>query len=156
MRLRALFAVYPDAKVVMTHRHPSRIVPSTASLVSSMRSLYSDHEDTTRTGREHFCVWALYYGRFLRDRRELDCEEQIVDILFDDFAQDQMSVVDSIYARFGWELHPGDRARMEAFVRDEHRGKHGTHEYSLEQIGVTPAEIEREYAEYLDFLESLR
>ena len=156
MRLRALFAVYPDAKVVMTHRHPSRIVPSTASLVSSMRSLYSDHEDTIRTGREHFCVWAVYYARFLRDRRELDCEEQIVDILFDDFAEDQMSVVDSIYARFGWELHPEDRARMEAFVRGERRGKHGPHEYSLEQIGVTPAEIEREYAEYLDFLDSLR
>ena len=155
MRLRALFSVYPDAKVVMTHRHPSRIVPSTASLVSSMRSFYSDHEDTTRTGHEHFHVWSLYFARFLRDRRELDREDQIVDILFDDFAEDQMGVVDSIYARFGWELHPRDRAAMEAFVRDERRGKHGTHEYSLEQIGVTPAEIECEYAAYLDFLESL-
>ena len=156
MRLRALFAVYPDAKVIMTHRHPSRIVPSTASLVSSMRSLYSDHEDAKRTGQEHFRIWSLYFARFLRDRRELDCEEQIVDILFDHFADDQMGVVDSIYARFGWELHAQDRARMEAFVRDEHRGKHGSHQYSLQQIGITPAEIEGEYAEYLGFLESLR
>ena len=154
MRLRELFAVYPDARVIVTHRHPDQIVPSTASLVSSMRSLYSDHEDTSRTGREQLRIWADYFNRFLCDRRRLDGEAQIVDVRFNDFARDQMAVVESVYARFGWQLRAEDRAQMEAFLRDEPRGKHGAHEYSLAQIGVTPAEIEREYASYLDFLET--
>ena len=155
MRLDALFAVYPDAKVIVTHRDPGNIVPSTASIISSMRSLYSDHEDTTRTGREQLRIWAAYFDQFLRDRRRLDRESQIVDVLFDDFAGNQMGVVESIYARFGWELHPDDRRSMERFLREEPRGKHGVHEYSLGQIGVTAAEIEREYANYRDFLKSL-
>lgn len=156
MRLRALFTVYPDARVIMTHRHPGRIVPSTASLISSMRSLYSDQEDTIRTGREQFTIWADYYARFLHDRRQLDRESRIVDVLFDDFARDQMRVVDSIYARFGWKLDPGDRARMEAFVDRERRGRHGVHEYSLEQFGVSSEDIDSEYSHYIDFLESLK
>lgn len=155
MRLRELFAVYPDARVIVTHRAPDRIVPSTASIISSMRSLYSDHEDTVRTGREQLRIWAGYFDRFLRDRSQYDGKAQIVDVLFDDFVRDQMGVVESIYARFGWQLRSEDRTRMEGFLREEPRGKHGVHEYSLAQIGVAPAEIQRDYANYLDFLGSL-
>ena len=156
MRLRSLFEVYPDARVIVTHRHPADVVPSVASLISSMRSFYSDHEDTLRTGREQLLIWADYFARFLRDRRELDREEQMVDVFFDDFVNDQMSVVDSVYSRFGWNLRPEDRDRMERFLRRESRGKHGVHEYSLDQVGVTRTEIDSEYARYLAFLETLR
>ncbi len=156
MRLRALFEVYPDARVIVTHRHPADVVPSVGSLVSSMRSFYSDHEDTLRTGREQLLIWADYFARFLRDRRELDREEQMVDIFFDDFVKDQMSVVDAIYSRFDWDLRPEDRDRMERFLRQERRGKHGVHEYSRDQIGTTRTEIDNEYVHYLAFLETLR
>ena len=155
MRLRPLFNVYPDATIIMTHRHPSRVVPSVASLVSSARSLYSDQEDTMRTGREQCKIWADYFTRFLDDRRELGREDQIIDVLFDDFANDQMAVVDSIYARFDWNLHPEDRVHMATFIRDERQGKHGPHDYNLEQIGITSAEIDQEYSHYLDFIASI-
>lgn len=154
MRLRALFEVYPDARVIVTHRHPASVVPSVASLISSMRSFYSDHEDTLRTGREQLLIWADYFARFLRDRRELGREDQMVDVFFDDFAKNQMSVVDSVYSRFGWELQPEDRARMEQLLQRERRGKHGVHQYSLAQIGVTRPELDNRYAHYLDFLEA--
>ena len=156
MRLRALFEVYPDARVIVTHRHPASVVPSVASLISSMRSFYSDHEDTLRTGREQLLIWADYFARFLRDRRKLDREEQMVDVFFDDFVKDQMSVVDSIYSRFGWKLGPEDRARMKKLLQREHRGKHGVHRYSLARIGVTRPEVDNRYAHYLDFLETRR
>jgi hypothetical protein len=154
MRLRAIFEVYPDARVIVTHRHPASVVPSVASLISSMRSFYSDDEDTVRTGREQLRIWADYFARFLRDRRELGREDQMVDVFFDDFVKNQMSVVDSIYARFGWELQPEDRTRMEQLLQRERRGKHGVHKYSLGQIGITRPELDNEYAHYLDFLET--
>ena len=40
LRLKELFEVYPDAKIIMTHRHPAKIVASATSLISSVRSLY--------------------------------------------------------------------------------------------------------------------
>ena len=152
MRLNALFDVYPDARVIMTHRHPSYVVPSAASLMSSTRSLYSDREEVERTGREQLLLWARYLDRFLRDRQQLNREDQIVDVLFDDFVDDQMSVVRRIYDQFAWRLDAANAARMEEFLHEECKDKHGRHDYSLEMIGVDPSEVERLYRRYLDFL----
>ena len=155
MRLQALFDVYPDARIIMTHRHPAYVVPSLASLISSTRSLYSNHEAVDRSGHEQLRLWARYFERFLEDRQRLNREDQIIDVLFDDFVDDQMAVVRQIYDRFGWRLDAGSASRMEAFLRQEAKDKHGKHEYSLEMIGVQPAEIETHYRRYLDFLGGL-
>ena len=155
MRLQALFEVYPDARIIMTHRHPAYIVPSAASLISSTRSLYSNHEHVERSGREQLRLWARYFDRFLEDRQRLNREGQIVDVLFDDFVDDQMAVVRRIYDRFDWRLDAASAGRMEAFLRQETKDKHGKHDYSLEMIGVAPAEVETHYRNYLNFLGSL-
>ena len=154
MRLPAIFNVYPDAKVIATHRHPARVVPSTASLISSTRSFYSDHEDPRRTGREQLETWSDFLNRFLSDRQQVNKEEQIIDVQFESFNRNQMGVVDSIYERFGWELHPEDRERMEQFLRDEPRNKHGVHEYSLEDFDIRLEELTSRFTDYLEFLES--
>ena len=155
MRLRALFDVYPDARIIMTHRHPAQIVPSVASLISSTRSLYSNHESVERTGRDQLRLWARYFDRFIEDRRQLDREDQFFDVLFDDFAADQMAVVRRIYDRFDWRLDGASAGRMEDFLRREHKDKHGAHDYSLEMIGVGPSEVESHYRSYLEFLSGL-
>ena len=38
-QLRTLFAVYPDARVVQLHPHPLKTVPSTVSLMGTIRSM---------------------------------------------------------------------------------------------------------------------
>ena len=155
MRLKALFEVYPDARIIMTHRHPAYVVPSAASLISSTRSLYSNDEKVERSGREQLRLWARYFDRFLEDRQRLNREDQIIDVLFDDFVDDQMAVVRQIYDRFGWRLDAGSAGRMEAFLRQEAKDKHGKHDYSLEMIGVQDHEVEASYGSYLEFLGGL-
>ena len=155
LRLKSLFQVYPDAIVVMLHRDPTNIVPSCASLITSVRSLYSDHEDPVRTGQEQLKIWASYFDRFLEDRRELDKESQIIDLTFDEFVRDQMRVVEKIYSRFGWELDSKTRTNMSNFLHQEQKDKHGKHEYSLEQFGIAQGDIQSQYVNYLEFLENL-
>lgn len=155
MRLDAIFEVYPDARVIMTHRDPEYIVPSMSSLVSSVRSLYSDREDASTTARELMEFWAECFDRFLQKRRILNREEQVIDLSFDDFAQDQMHIVDRVYARFGWELDEKSRARMREFLRREEKDKHGKHEYSLEQFGISRREVRERYANYIEFIGGL-
>ena len=155
MRLRAIFDVYPDASIIVTHRNPTSVVASVASLISSARSLYTDHEDTFRTGQEQVQVWSDFFERFVKDRQDLDREEQFVDVHFDDFTRDQMAVVDKIYERFGWDLHPKDRQQMVTFLDAERQGKHGVHKYSLDQIGVSEEEVLEKYQRYVEFLDML-
>ena len=44
-QLRTLFAVYPDATVVQLHRDPLKTVPSTVSLMGTIRSMRCEQVD---------------------------------------------------------------------------------------------------------------
>ena len=153
MRLDELFEVYPDAKIVMTHRQPTKIVTSVASLLSSVRSLYSDHEDPVRTGHEQLETWSLYFERFLESRKNLNKEDQFIDLRFDDFADDQIGTVQKIYDRFNWNLTDATKMRFENFLKENPRDKNGLHFYKLEDFGLTTEAINKRFDHYNEFLE---
>jgi len=155
MRLKELFTVYPDAKIIMTHRHPAKVIASAASLISSVRSLYSNHEDVYRSGKEQFDLWRECFARFLADRKELDKEDQIIDLRFEDFANDQLGIVRHIYKRFNWHLSDDTVSHMERFLAANPKDKHGIHNYSLEQFGLNKEQIDQEYIDYINVLENL-
>jgi hypothetical protein len=156
MRLPEIFEIYPDARIIMTHRHPSKVVASAASLVSSVRSLYSDDEDPLRTGNEHLGVWSSYFNRFLADRKKLNKEDQIIDLQFEDFVKDQLGTVKKIYEKFGWKLDSDSEERMKQFLIQNPKDKHGVHDYTLADFGLTETQINEKYSNYIAFLEELK
>lgn len=156
MRLEQLFAVYPDAQVIMTHRHPKSVVPSAASLMSTVRSLYSKKDSVLRSGRESLEMWSDYHDRFLDARIKVKKEEQIIDLLFEDFVDGHLAVVESIYEKFGLELTDKTRQKMQHFLNNEPKNKHGKHEYSLEQFGLTENDIEKKYQRYIEYITDLK
>lgn len=156
MRLPELFEVYPDARIIMTHRPPEFVVASTASLMSSVRSLYSDNEDPKRTGREQADLWSLYFTKFLKDRKTLNKEDQIIDLQFEDFVKDQVGTVKQIYKRFNWSLSEKATYNFDHFLGKNPKDKNGKHIYSLETFGLEKEEIDYQYQDYLNFLEELK
>jgi hypothetical protein len=155
MRLPELFEVYPDACIIMTHREPTNVVTSTASLLSSTRSLYSDNEDPVRTGHEQLETWSNYFKRFLEARKKLNKEDRIIDLKFDDFAADHIGTVKKIYDRFGWELSDIALGNFREFLIQNPKGKNGVHYYTPETFGLTRETINREFSEYNEFLTTL-
>ncbi|MGB1051705.1 MAG: sulfotransferase family protein [Chitinophagales bacterium] len=155
MRLSALFEVYPDARIIMTHRDPAKVVPSAASLISSVRSLYSDYEDPARSGMEQLDFWKMSFDRFMADRAQLNKENQILDLHFNDFVQDQMACVDKIYSYFDWSLDDASRSKMKDFLASNPKGKHGSHEYCLEDFNLTQSQVSEEFKEYYSFLDKM-
>ncbi|RLD44600.1 MAG: hypothetical protein DRI89_02965 [Bacteroidetes bacterium] len=151
MRLDEIFEVYPDARIVMTHREPTKVVASTASLLSSVRSLYSDYEDPDRTGREQMETWHHYFSRFLESRKRLQKEEQIIDLHFEDFASDHIGTVQKIYDKFGWKLSEDTIARFQAFLAKNPRDKNGLHMYRLKDFGLTEESVNSKFSEYIKF-----
>lgn len=156
MRLPELFEVYPDARIIMTHRDPTNVVTSTASLISSVRSLYSDHEDPHITGREQLETWSHYFKRFLESRQILNKEEQIIDLKFDDFARDHIGTIRKIYERFGWELTDIALVHFQEFLIQNPKDKNGVHYYTPETFGLTRDQINKEFTSYNEFLSRLQ
>jgi hypothetical protein len=150
--LDRLFETYPDARVVMTHRDPLKLIASHASLVSMARSMGSDEVDRVEVGREWSESWesAMRKGIEFRSKGEAD-ESCFFDMHFSDLLRDPVAMVGRIYAHFGLELGAEAESRMRGFLADNPQGKHGKHTYTLEEFGLdraTERERFRFYQEY--------
>ncbi|MCF6171506.1 MAG: sulfotransferase [Bacteroidales bacterium] len=152
MRLDEIFEVYPDAQVIMTHREPVKVVASIGSLLTSVRSLYSNFEDPIRTGREQMKTWHHYFDRFLESRKRLQKEDQIIDLHFEDFAGDHIGTAKKIYDKFGWKLSDEAIVRFKTFLTNNPRDKNGLHMYHLEDFGLTEDEVNEKFKAYIEFM----
>jgi len=147
--LESLLETYPDARFLMTHRDPAKVLGSVCSLVSAMLSLASDRRDPDAVGRAQTEAWEEALRRAVRFRDRIG-EERFADVYFDDLGADPVATVERAYARLGLPFTGAARAGMAEWAAANPRGRHGTHRYRLEDYGVDPAEVRRRFGFYTD------
>jgi hypothetical protein len=147
--LKALFATYPDACVVLTHRDPLEVVASVASLHTTLRSTFSDTVDPLAVGTEAARRWADGIARALRER-DAGCAppERFLDVMYQDLVRDPIGVVRRLYRRFDLPLTEAVEARMRNFLAANPKDKHGRHRYTLAQFGLDRDQERERYAAY--------
>jgi hypothetical protein len=69
---------------------------------------------------------------------------------FSDFVADQFTVVSDIYAALGIPMTDLGAARMQSFIADNPKGKHGLHLYTPEEYGIDPVVVRRDFAPYIE------
>lgn len=125
----ALLAVFPDACVVQTHRHPLASLASLVSLLDSfMAPLTGEHVDRERRLAREAAFWAEGVRRTMaaQDRHP----DRFVNVLQADIGRDPLGVVRTIYGKFGLTLSAEAEAAMNAWAKAqaEQRAKEG-HRY---------------------------
>ncbi len=149
--LDALLAVYPDARIVQTHRDPLRVVASLTSLVTLLRQLASDRVDPVAIGDEWTRKLAdgLARATAVRDRG-LPGEARVLDVHFAELMRDEIGTVRRIYEQLGMELTPAAETRMRRYLAANPADRRGRHRYTLAGAGLDPR-VERErYAGYVE------
>lgn len=145
----ALFSVYPDACVVMTHRDPIEVTASNASLTATLRSAFSDEVDPFEVGPECSRRWAEAIGRALRSRdRGCAPAERFLDLYYADLTADPIGAVRKLYTHFDLPFPEGLEERTGEFLRRNPKDRFGAHRYSLERFGMNLEEETRRYAAY--------
>ncbi|MGH7893798.1 MAG: sulfotransferase [Candidatus Binatia bacterium] len=145
----AIFDSYPDAGVVLTHRDPLEVVASLASLTATLRGAFSDQIDPVAIGREMTTRWADGLARALRARDAMPAkQDRFFDVRYRDLVRDPIGTVRRIYAHYRIPFTADFEARLEAFLAENPKDKHGRHRYSLEQFGLRAEEERRRYAAY--------
>jgi len=140
--LDALFAEYPDACVIQTHRDPVRVIPSVSSLEYSMRCVSTDALDPARQGRQSMRVWPRLLDDGLRFRRaHPERAGQIFDLHMKALVADPVGSVRQIYERFDMPLSAEAEARMAHYVTAHPKNEFGEHRYSLEAFSLDEAAI---------------
>jgi Sulfotransferase family len=147
--LEALLAVYPDARIVQTHRDPLQVIASLASLVTLLRGLASDRVDPVAIGAEWTARLAAGLEHTMSVRaRGLPPDARVFDVQFAELLRDEVGMVRRIYAHFDLALSSEAESRMRAFLAENPRDKHGRHRYALSSAGLDPATERGRYARY--------
>lgn len=142
-QLRVLFAVYPDARVVQLHRDPLKTVPSTISLMGTIRSMRCEHVDVDTLAP----LISLGYALMLDDTMDARAagelpDDRFVDVRYADLVGDGPGTVERIYRDLGVDVPhdlPGAVARH---LAERPQASRGAHRYSLTDTGLD-AEAER-------------
>jgi hypothetical protein len=145
--LPALLSVYPDALFVQTHRTPVDAMASVSSLVTILRSAFSDAVDPFTVCREAIYYWSTTMNKFLRERDRL-ANNRICDLQFDQICREPMAAVRQIYDHFGWSLSREAKQRMDVLVASHAERQPGNHRYHLSQFGSSAEEVLRAFEAY--------
>jgi hypothetical protein len=135
----------PDACIVHTHRDPTQILGSYCSMIEALMSIRErvDRIEIGASVLEHLAR-ALERGLHARDASD---EKRFLDIDYRKFVADPVASVKGLYTYFDLPLGKTELAAMHDYADSHPRRKHGKHEYSLEQYGLSSGVIR----ERLDF-----
>lgn len=149
--LEYLLEVYPDARIVFTHRDPVKSMTSYASLTTLVRSMSSTQVDGHEIARDWTprLLHAVNHAVEVRSSGNYP-QARFYDMYFSDFISDQFREVQRIYSALGLEMSAQGAARMRAFVNDNPPGKHGVHTYTAAQYGIDPGAVRRAFARYIE------
>jgi hypothetical protein len=147
--LRALLEVYPDACIVQTHRDPTKVLSSYISLVAGFRSLFEDDIDRDAIAKQQLEVWAAGAEAAIEVRRDRD-PSQFFDLHFHDYVGDPIAAVKRIYDHFDLSLSEVGEGALRRWHESNPPGRHGKHQHSMEEVGISRAEILDRFAGYMD------
>ena len=142
-----LLSVYPDALFVQTHRTPIDSMASVSSLVTILRSAFSDAVDRFIVCREAIDYWSDTMAKFLRERDRL-ANNHICDIQYDEIRRDPIRAVRRIYEYFGWSLSHEAERRMRVLVASQAKRQSANHRYDLSEFGSSAEEVLKKFGTY--------
>lgn len=145
--LEDLLTVYPDAQLVMTHRDPLEVVGSACSLIRLARPMFSDVVDLRQIAEQMLSTFELMIAR--QDAfRARHGERSIYDVQYAELMSDPIAQLRKLYSHFGESLTPEAETAMRRLLSANPQGKHGKHEYSLDEFGLTAADIRHRFHDY--------
>jgi hypothetical protein len=145
--LPALLRVFPDARLIFTHRAPTAVVGSSCSLVYNQMIIHSDHVDPHRIGKEWLAKTQLQVARMRRARLAIP-ESQRIDVRYADMDADWRSVMARIYAFLDLDIAPALPAMTRYLERAERERTAHPHRYSLTAFGLDEGEVGDRFESY--------
>jgi hypothetical protein len=147
--LNDLTTVYPDAQLVMTHRDPAEVVASACSLIKAVRPMYSDKMDLGYIAETMIDTFDKMIERALA-YKERHGWDSIYDLQYVDVMRDPIGALKKVYDHFDEPMTAEAEQAMTAFLGRNPKGKHGKHDYSLEEFGLTKEGVRAHFRDYCE------
>lgn len=146
-----IFEHYPDARVIVTHRHPGKNIASFCRLLESWLVPFDEDGsfDKIRFGQMLYTTLQCFFEAPLSYRTaHPERESQIVDCMYRDLFADPIAMVKSIYAKFDLEYTQEFEDRMKVYLEANKQGKYGRHIYTNAEYGLDLDQIQAGLGDY--------
>ena len=147
--------VFPDAVLIMTHRHPFHCVASTISLQVAFHRAFSDVDinppniDVQASSGFRIMEMLAAAAKQSAANRVAFPHLGILDVGYGELTKNSMPVVKRSYRHIGKPLSDAARDRIAAWEGENRQHKHGAHQYSLGQYRLTEDMVSERFGEYI-------
>lgn len=147
--LDAILTVFPDACLVQVHRSPYQQIASLCSLQGKTQNALR-HTPLTphEIGQIVLNRWLIPLKKAMQARSEAD-PSHFYDIYYEDLLVDPIATVSQLYNYFGFNLSEEAVTQMQVWLDNNPQDKHGKHQYTLKQFGLSPELIDEKMSDYM-------
>ena len=140
-----MISVFPDAKIIQTHRDPIKTVPSFCSMCANLFEPLTTNFDKVFIGKH----WSNKLTRALNHCMNISEQhpDNFLDLEFLNMIKDPIDEMKKIYEFIGEPFGEKTEVAMEAW-REENKHEMGAHKYSLEEYDLTESQINDNFAKY--------
>jgi hypothetical protein len=148
VHIETLLATYPDVRIVWAHRDPFKSTASFLRLNYLSRAATGADIDVDVTVANVLRQLKEHINRPLATRRRIG-DDRFFDLHYADLTRDPVAVMRSLYDWAGDDLTASTEQAMLDWLDAHPQDRHGVAAYSLEGSGVTRADLEPIFDEYL-------
>jgi hypothetical protein len=143
-----LLKIYPDARLIWTHRDPLAATGSFCSLITLAHRTFTAGVDSEWIGQN--CCWqAEQHATRIMDARDALGEDRIIDVHYGELTREPIGTMRKLYQLLGDEFTQQAESGMRAWLDDNPQDKFGKHEYQLAQFGLSQATVTPLFERYL-------
>lgn len=147
--LDGLLHIFPNAKLICSHRDPIKVVGSVSSLTWSAIVRDSDSVKPNWIGPEWLNKMERMLKKTIAIREQVPADNQY-DIQYADITSDWQQAMQGIFKFLGMPFTDHAKADMQSWMDENSQHKHGAHTYSLEDFGLNKEEVDQRLMFYRD------
>jgi hypothetical protein len=142
-----LARVVPEARIIQTHRDPTAIIASYASLASSVHGVHTNRPDPTAMGEASLHLWGTHADRALAQRPNIR-PARVLDVDYESLRRDPIATVHHIYSHFDLPFTDTYHAHLQAAVALRVQHRRGRHHYRLADYALAPEAVRARFSTY--------
>lgn len=148
MALDTVLDVFPDAKIIMTHRDPVSTVPSYCSMEAGLYKMGSESITGPMIGEFWIKRLRDWLTKFM-DVRAAAGDDRFLDIHYTDLLNSPTEVGARVLEFSGIPMSETIKAGMSDWIEANRREHRAAHKYALSDFGLTENAIRETYAAYI-------
>ncbi|MGB2445820.1 MAG: sulfotransferase family protein [Schleiferiaceae bacterium] len=151
LALDTLSKVIPEARIVLTHRDPTKLVASEASLIARLHTVSAKHPiDSDRSVKAN-AIKSIHYSQKLVEFASRCPKHKVYNVAYNKLVNDPVALVEDIYKFCGIDMTPAFEELLSEHLSQNKQHSHGKHNYPLKIPGLTEMEIDEGLKDYRDF-----